>query len=130
MVVKMPVPIMFEMTSAVALTMPSWRRRVVVRARSMIFRQREAGAHQGLAAVAHIDGAGDVGGGVGTKEQRQVGQFVLGSETPQRNVVLNPAPDFGSWRQTPHAFGVVGGAGRDAVGANAVGSPFDGQAFE
>src|ERR1017187_943535 len=92
--VKMPVPTMFDTTSAVALTMPSWRRSdgfspapepgenrpwpiadmsVACPGR---FRDSGAGPRQGTPSITDEHSAGYVTGGGGGEEQRQAGQLV------------------------------------------------------
>ena len=67
-VLQMPVPIIFEISSAEALAMPTSGAGWWFEA-SMNFRESHAGAHQRLAAIAHVDCTCNVGGGVRTQKQ-------------------------------------------------------------
>ena len=72
MVVKMPTPIMFETTIAVALAIPSclrrpapdvpaeWLKRVLLKRT----RLNDTACYEPLSAVAHVNGAGDIRSGI------------------------------------------------------------------
>src|ERR1043166_407412 len=133
---KMPVPIMLDTTSAVALTTPSCRRRAgfefgeVTSVFILLRTCHIAGTYKRRAAIAEIDTACHVGGCVRGKEQCEIGQLVFGAEAPQRNRRPTARADFSRWSQPPHPFRVVRRPGRNAVTADAGRTPLNRQRLD
>jgi hypothetical protein len=93
--------------------------------------RRSSQAHHGrrprerVTSVATVDRTCNEGCRVRAEEQREVGKFILRAIAPERHALLDALAGFGCRREPPHAFGVIGRPGRDAIRANARRPPLD-----